>query len=129
MARRNQYGGYGNQQYGPAPAQNYLPAKKRSGAKKVLGKNGVDCITAWNASKRHGLMKMIASPRKTGTTECVNRHGVVLTVMVCKIQPERGQAYLVTGFWNRDEQKLRIPDLNMVASVRTNYFGGMKVKK
>lgn len=138
--RKNKYGGYGSQQYGPMPSSSYQQRKKHSGAKMGMGKNGLNFISAWNYSRRFGLITLIGSHRKEGANKngtlqrnrCVNRKGEELLIYSCTLNVPMQSPRVVTGFFNPNDNKLRIPDLAMVVSPYApngGYFGRIKVKR
>lgn len=125
----NQYSNnYNRNNYGPQPYGPQPQPKKKSGCKKGVGKNGQDYISAWNASKSNGLMKMIASrsvDKKTGEILVAqDKTGTKFyELYTCWITVGKQAPYPVTGFFNPQTNKLRIPKLNMTASPGRNYFG------
>lgn len=131
--RKNKSGVYGMQQYAPQMPANYnqSPQKKRSGAKMVMTKTGVRCITGWNYSRTHGMISLVAVQKRGGkasngnihVNECMTKTGQVREVWACTIQKKFQKDVTFTGFFDPMSNKLRIPDLNMVASVNANYFG------
>ncbi|MFN5984227.1 MAG: hypothetical protein ACK479_12235 [Fluviicola sp.] len=129
----NKNGGWGQQPYGPQPNNGYggnnRQQKKRSGCKMGTGKNGALFIQGWNASKK-GMTKLIASMKKQNNM-CTNSKGDKIEIWVCNIT--QGLVSVTkTGFFNTRDGKLRIPDLNMVASPTANnggYFGKSVFKR
>lgn len=95
--------------------------KKHSGAKYISkAANDKPCVSAWNYSRRHGMLSIVGSPTSKGMVSEQCEHWAV------SVRPERGQRYVTTGFWNSNTGKLTIPDLGMVASTRAprgGYFG------
>lgn len=103
--------------------QNYQrQAKKRTGCKSGQTKTGKPYIQAWNASKRHGLLSIIAGPYK-GTKTSESRSGKRWQNWAVKVQPERSASYMVSGMYDMQGGRLIIQELGMVANPRTRYFG------
>ena len=106
--------------------------KKRSGCKKTIanyqgGATSI-CITGWNKSKTHGFMTLVAVPRKDGKISYTKldeeRHH-----FVCTIRVGRFQKYTYTGFFDPVKEKLRIPDIQMIANPSSDYFGTSVMRK
>jgi len=115
------------------------PKRKRSGCKQGTGKTGLHYISGWNKSRGRGFITLIASQRKGGKDRmgndrpnvCVNQKGEELLIYVCSVRfPHGVETY--TGFYNPNDGKLRIPDLNMTANPRAangGYFGKSSVSR
>ena len=130
----------GPQMSGTPQWNNYKKAyKPKSGAKLTIAKpkDGASyaCIVAWkvNRSNRQ-IMKLIASKKKEfklqdgsrGLTEYQTSAGGTGEVWTCKVDFGLGEIKFFTGFFNPQTKKLRIPELNYVASCSApngGYFG------
>lgn len=120
----NKSGGYGGRgSYDVQPSANYKP-RNHSGCESKTDKRGFNVVFGWNYSKRHGLVKFVASMvaggdrTKAGQT-IVNRHGEPLFKYVVTIDKGLGGKMLTSGFWNENTKKLYMPELGMVASPNT----------
>lgn len=126
---------------------------KKSGAKLKLftpeaGGDSRPCITAWNKSKNRGFISMIASPitdeglkkmnkaraekgwEKASFESVSKRSGTTYQRWVCTIEfPNRGEKKTMTGWYDASAKKLRVPNLKMVASTTTDYFGKSYMSK
>ena len=122
--------GYNNNGYNQQRQQ-----RKRSGAKMTQGKNqageSMRVISAWKVSKRFGMIKLVACQRKDGKT-AETRGGHLREMWVCNIQKAMCKDETYTGFFDDSSKKLRIPDLNLVASCNApngGYFGKSVFKR
>lgn len=126
------YNGNRNNNNGNWNNNNNRSQRKHSGAKMGQGKNGKRFISAWNYSRKYGLVSLIASMRETGKNTCVNRNGEQLEIFVCKVQKKYEQPQLFTGFYNPNDGKLRIPDLGMTVNPKApngGYWGKTAVSR
>lgn len=88
---RSEYGERSQQPYQRNHNSNFqnnvVKAKKHSGAKfTASSKNGNPCITAWNYSRRLGLISVFAAPYK-GTKEVTSpKSGKAYQVWMCTIE-------------------------------------------
>ena len=108
---------------------------KKSGCKfGTSAKNGKDFIQAWKVTKGEATIKMIACPSlsksifgpSTDIETAVTKQGQEYEKWICSLTQGIAKPVTYTGFFNRASGKLRIPDLNMVASTRApngGYFG------
>ena len=81
------YGGYNaNRSYNRKSYNYSRPKKKHSGAKFIAtARNGSPCISAWNYSKRMGLVKILIAPY-SNTSVRPSKSGREYHVWMCKIQ-------------------------------------------
>lgn len=106
------------------------PRTKKSGSKKGLGKNGASFIQGWCVDFRNNaIIKLIASPKVAGTIDYTTKTGKTGQIWVASIDWGRGHKTTHTAFFDVQLNKLRIPDVNMVASISKNYFGTSIRKK
>lgn len=105
---------------------------KKSGCHRGEGKNGVDFVSAWNVGKK-GFTTLIACPAKE-PRHSVTKNGElrelkqgwerwVATVEFKPSNSYKKEKSTHTAFLKLANGKLYIPDLTMVASDKTNYFG------
>jgi hypothetical protein len=110
---------------------NQRPQKKHSGCRSKMGSNGKNVIFGWNYSRRHGLVSFVAT-MKNEKNLCVNKNGEELHIYVVTVTKAMQAKQTVTGFFNPNDGKLRIPDLGMTANPKANnggYWGRTAVSK
>lgn len=105
--------------------QQWQKPKKRSGCKTGTNKSGDLYLTAWNVSKRHGFISIIAGAYSK-TKEVKSKSGIVWQNWAVKVTPERQKPYFVSGMFNMQTRRLVIQELGMVANPNTRYFGTYK---
>lgn len=94
--------------------------KKYSGSKTGKTSSGATWISGWKATKRFGIVSVIASSRKDGK-KTHNKNGEELIMFVCNIKSALTKQ-LATGFYNDNTKRLSIPDFNIVIDIRNNYM-------
>lgn len=106
-------------------AHNQRTAKKHSGCRSKTGSNGKNVIYGWNYSRRFGLVTFV-STMKNDKNVCVNKNGEELHIYVVSVTVPMQPKRTVTGFFNPNDGKLRIPDLGMTANPKApngGYWG------
>lgn len=94
--------------------------KKYSGSKTGTLRNGGTWISGWKATKRFGIVSVIASSRKDGK-KAVNKNGEELILFVCEIKSALTKQ-LSTGFYNQNTKRLSIPDFNILIDLKKDYM-------
>ena len=122
---------------------------KKSGAKMTMAKaedgTTFPCISAWKVQKPYGIISIIAckgldgktyknakGEKRTMKSEYATQQGELRERWVVTLQKPMCKEETFTGFYNPNEKKLRIPDLNLVASLNApngGYFGKSIFKK
>jgi len=114
-----------NNGYPAAPAPRQF--RKHSGAKIVHDKKKPErpCLTAWNYSKRLGLVTLIACQASTDFKVKKPEHAHSIKWHVKITIPMQGDKTYV-GSWHTEKQKLYIPELGLVVNPSApngGYFG------
>ena len=104
--------------------------KKKSGCKSTViskGNNkGNICITGWNVSKKRGFIRMAAFPKKDAKINKSKNGRRWMSYLVEIVFTDKMDKKLFNGLYDLDNNKLIIPDLQMVANPkapRGGYFG------
>lgn len=131
-----QYQANGRQQGQRPDYQNaqYAP-KKHSGAKKVRSKKagfeGVEFISAWNYSKKRGMVTILISEYKKTKTVTAN-NGTQYRNLLAKVKYENsGVEKLMGALLNLSNHKITLPEMGMVVNVNApngGYCGTFKKK-
>lgn len=125
---RSPYGGYQSR----APRRQYQTTatyKKHSGAKYGIGSNNAPYISAWNYSRRHGLVKVFCRPYK-GTSVHTSKSGKEWHNWFVTVTAGYSVRNL-SGLYDPVTQRVIIKELGMVVNpkARNNGYCGTFTKR
>lgn len=110
--------------------------KKHSGAKTVRsrkpGFEGVEFISAWNYSRRRGMITCFISEYKKTKTTTANNGTQYRNLLAKVVYKDSGVEKLMGALLNLSNDKITIPELGMVVNVKApngGYFGKFSKKK
>lgn len=91
--------------------------KKHSGCKSGTDKNGKPYIQGWKYDKTNGLRRFYASPY-SGTKQSTSGSGKVWENWFVRVQLPNGQEMKTSGLFDKQQNKISIPQLGFVMNPR-----------